>query len=87
MQYLEAGGMSFPIIGQMEIGSGCTVPLVEMNMMSDERWKQLTEESAVNHFREWYGREPESLQEAFEGQRAYTGRFWHGTEDRKGCRV
>lgn len=85
MQYLEAGGMFFPVIGQVEISSGDAAPMIEINMMSDERWEQLTEESAVNHFRKWYGREPESLQEAFEGQRAYIERFLHETETRRRC--
>lgn len=61
----------YPIIGQVERKNGDMVPLIEINMMSDERWKQLTEESAVKHFRQWYGREPESVQEAFEGQRVF----------------
>ena len=44
----------YPIIGQVERKNGDMVPLIEINMMSDERWKQLTEESAVKHFRQWY---------------------------------
>lgn len=71
MQFIEAAGMEFPVIGQVERKNGDMVPLIEINMMSDERWKQLTEESAVKHFREWYGREPESVQEALEVQRAF----------------
>lgn len=64
MHYFEVGGITFPVIGQVERRNGDIVPLVEVNMMTDERYKQITEESAVNHFRKWYGREPESLQEA-----------------------
>ena len=75
MQMIDIGGMTLPVIGQVERKSGEIVPLIEIKMMSDERWKQLTEESAVKHFREWYGREPESLQEAFEGQSAYIEKF------------
>lgn len=71
MQFVKAGGRQFPIIGQVEGKNGDMVPLIKINMMSDERWKQLTEESAVKHFRQWYGREPESVQEAFEGQRVF----------------
>ncbi len=77
MHYFEVGGITFPVIGQVERRNGDIVPLVEVNMMTDERYKQITEESAVNHFRKWYGREPESLQEAFEGQKAYIEKFWH----------
>lgn len=71
MQFVEAGGVEFQVIGQVERKNGDMVPLIKINMMSDERWKQLTEESAVKHFRQWYGREPESVQEAFEGQRVF----------------
>lgn len=46
-------------------------PIIDIPMMSDERWKQLAEESAVKHFQEWYGRKPESVQEAFEAQRKF----------------
>ncbi|MEZ3506876.1 MAG: hypothetical protein K1W10_08040 [Lachnospiraceae bacterium] len=82
MQYFEvwAVGTTFPVIEQVERKNGDKVPLVEINMMTDERCKQLIEELALEHFREWYGREPESLQEAFEGQRAYVEKFWHEVE-------
>lgn len=68
---IETGGLTFLVTGLVEMESGEVVPMIGIKMMSDERWKQLTEQSAVKHFREWYGREPESVQEAFEGQRAY----------------
>ena len=71
MQSIEVAEIELPVIGQIERKSGEIVPLVEINMMSDERWQQLVEESAVKHFREWYGREPESVEEALEAQRAF----------------
>ena len=86
MHCIEVGGMTLPIIGQVERKNGDMVPLVGIKMMSDERWQQLAAESAVKHFREWYGREPESLQEAFEGQRAYIEKFWR-EEHGKGCKA
>lgn len=70
-QIMNIRGMSFPVVKQIEIKSGGTVPLVDIKMMSDERWQDLAAEKAVKHFREWYGRKPETLQEAFEGQRLY----------------
>lgn len=85
MQYIDVAGMEFPVIGQVERKNGDMVPLIEINMMSDERWKQLTEESAVKHFRKWYGREPESVQEAFEGQRVYLQIL--ELEERKGMKA
>lgn len=76
--------IEYPIIGQVEMKSGAIVPMIEINMISDERWQQLAAEGAIKHFREWYGREPESVQEAFEGQRAYIENLLH--EDYgKGC--
>ena len=83
MQRIDIGGMAFPIIGQGERKNGEIVPLVGIKMISDERWQQLAAESAVKHFREWYGREPESVQEAFEGQRAYIEKFLEEEEDGK----
>lgn len=75
MHVIEARGMSFPVIGQVKRKSGETVPLIEINMMSDERWQQLATEGAVKHFREWYGREPETVQEALDAQRALIERL------------
>ena len=61
----------YSVIEQVEIESGEMVPLIDINMMSDERWNQLAGEQAVKNFRRWYGREPESVQEALEAQRAF----------------
>lgn len=37
MQYIDVAGMEFPVIGQVERKNGDMVPLIEINMMSDER--------------------------------------------------
>ncbi len=66
--------MIFPVTGLVERENGDTVPVLKIDMMSDERWQQLAAERAVKRFREWYGREPESLQEA---QREYIAKFLH----------
>lgn len=87
MQSIEVGGMIFPVIGRVKRQTGEIVPLIEINMMSDERWQQLAAESAVKHFREWYGRDPESLREAFEGQRAYIEKFWHEEDGKRGADI
>ncbi len=84
MHVIEAGGMNFPVIGEIERKSGETVPLIEINMMSDERWQQFVEEGAVKHFREWYGREPESVQEALDAQRALIERLEREQEEKRG---
>lgn len=77
MHYIDMGGMSFPIIGQTERKSGEKTPLIEINMMTNERLQQITEELAVKHFYDWYGREPETIQEAFEGQRIFLEKLEH----------
>ncbi len=78
MNAVAMSAIEYPIIGQVEMKSGAIVPMIEIKMMSDERWKQLAEESAVKHFREWHGREPETVQEALEAQRAFIERLEKG---------
>lgn len=74
----------YQVIGQIETPEG-VFPLVDIPMMSDERWQQLATEGAVKHFREWYGREPETVQEALDAQRAFIERLdrEQEKEDRK----
>lgn len=74
----------YQVIGQVETPEG-VFPLVDIPMMSDERWQQLAAEGAVKHFREWYGREPETVQEALDAQRALIERL-DREQERKGCK-
>lgn len=85
MHYFEVGTMRFPVIGLVERENGNRVPVLEIDMLSDERWQQLAEESAAKNFREWNGQDPESPQEALEGQRAYMENLQE--EDDQGSRA
>ena len=75
MQHIKFGELAFPVIGQIERKSGEIVPLIDIPMMSDERWQQLATENAVNNFRRRHGREPETVQEALDVQRELIARL------------
>lgn len=51
------------------------MPIINIPMISDERWQQLAQEQAVKHFRERNGREPISVEEALKDERAYINRL------------
>lgn len=44
-------------------------------MMSDERWCELGRENAVNNYRRKFGKEPESVDQAVEWQRAWVNQM------------
>ena len=71
MEYIKINGASYPITGYVKMKTGEIVPLVDIPMMSDEDWNKRAEELARENFRKWYGREAETAEEAFEGQRSY----------------
>ena len=39
MHYFEVGTTIYPVIGLVERENGDTVPVLEITMLSDERWK------------------------------------------------
>ena len=41
MHYFEVGTTIYPVIGLVERENGDTVPVLEITMLSDERWQQL----------------------------------------------
>ena len=63
--------MNYPVIGQVEMKSGQVVPLLDIPMMSDERWQKLAEEHAEHNYIRENGREPESVEAAFQWQREW----------------
>ncbi len=63
--------MNYPVIGQAEMKSGQVVPLLDIPMMSDEKWQQLAQEQAVHNYIRENGREPESVEAAFQWQREW----------------
>lgn len=63
-------GVEYPIIDYVvsEIVPR-PVPLLDIPMMSDERWNELAEQNAVHNYTKEYGRPPETVQEAVKWQR------------------
>lgn len=68
MTYL-VDGKSYEVIGQTEMKSGIKVPVIDMPMMSDERWNELAKEQAVHNFIRENGKEPDSVEVALQWQR------------------
>ncbi len=70
MDVMKILGRSYPVLGQIKVkNSERTIPLVDIPMMSDERWNELAGENAVNNYRKEFGRDPESVDQAVEWQR------------------
>lgn len=76
MDVMKILGRSYPVLGQIKVkDSDRTIPLVDMPMMSDERWCELGRENAVNNYRRKFGKEPESVDQAVEWQRAWVNQM------------
>jgi len=54
----------YPAIGYITAPQIGTVPLVDLPMMSDERWEELCRESAVRHYEAAFGCPPDSAETA-----------------------
>lgn len=63
--------MNYPVIGQVEMKCGQIVPLIDIPLMSDEKWQQLAGEQAVHNYIRENGREPENVEAAFKWQREW----------------
>lgn len=48
-----------------------TVPIISLPLMPDDEWQRLARENAVGNYRRLNGREPETVEEALEWQRAF----------------
>ena len=48
-----------------------TVPIISLPLMPDDEWQRLARENAVGNYRKLNGREPETVEEAQEWQRAF----------------
>lgn len=59
----------YPVVGVVKRNNGDVLPLVDIPMMSDERWQELAKEQAVKNFIREHGYEPESVQQACIWQR------------------
>ena len=61
--------MNYPVIGQVKTKSGVEVPLVDILMMSDERWIQIARENAMHNYIREHGRKPIDAKKAYKWQR------------------
>ena len=64
METYEILGRKYPVTGYVTAPQIGSVPLVDMPMMSDERWNELCRESAVKHYIDAFGHGPDSVEEA-----------------------
>lgn len=63
--------LRFPVIGEERDEAGNLVPLLGIKQMSDTRWDELTKRQVVKNYIKENGKEPESIQSAFEWQRQW----------------
>ena len=54
----------YPVTGYVTAPGIGTVPLVDLPMMSDERWEELCREGSVRHYAAVFGCPPESVETA-----------------------
>lgn len=53
--------MNYEVIRQIEMKNGDNVPLLNIPMMSDERWNELAEQQAIKNYIRENSKEPESV--------------------------
>ncbi len=63
--------LNYPVVGHAKTSIGEIIPILDIPMMSDERWEQLARENAVHNYRRENGCEPESIEEAVHWQREW----------------
>ena len=68
----EIAGKVYPVLGYVTTPQTGTVPLVDLPMMSDERWEELCREGAVKHYTAVFGHAPDSIEEALQWEREDT---------------
>ncbi|MDO5345286.1 MAG: hypothetical protein Q4E91_06035 [Lachnospiraceae bacterium] len=61
----------YPVIGMVETSNGAELSLLDIPMMSDERWQELAVENAVHNYTKKFGHAPESAEQAVCWQRAW----------------
>lgn len=74
METMMIRGKEYPVIGHVQIGNAVK-PIVDIPMMSDERWNELSRENAVENYIKEFGTEPVSVEAAVEWQREYSRRL------------
>lgn len=65
----KVNGQDYKVIGQVEMSNGNVVPLLDIPMMSDERWNELAQQQAIKNYIRENGEEPESPESALKWQR------------------
>ena len=65
---MNVNGFDFPVICEVEVSAGVAVPLLDIPMMSDEKWQQSARENAVHNYIKTHGRKPESVEAAVKWQ-------------------
>ncbi len=72
----------YKTIGTYKMNNGVELPLLDIPMMSDERWEELSIQNARHNFRKRFGRDALTDQEAIEAQREFINRVMmeHGDE-------
>ena len=73
MKTMNIYGREFNVIGEVKSKTGQTVPMLDIPMMSDEKWSRLCVESARKHFVEAFGREAISDREALDNDAKSVG--------------
>mgnify|MGYP003273417965 CR=1 FL=1 len=60
--------LGYPVIGTVNTKEFGPLPLVDMPMMSDDRWQRLANEQVVKNYTREHGHAPESLEAAYAWQ-------------------
>lgn len=61
--------MNNPVKEQKKTMKGAEVPVLDIPMMSDERWIQIARENAMQNYIREHGHEPMNSEEAYKWQR------------------
>lgn len=68
---VKIGSREYPVIGYVWSPMYGNVPLVDLPMMSDQRWNELAEQNAVKNYTQELGHPPRTVKEAVEWQREW----------------
>lgn len=69
METYEILGREYPVTGYITESKLGTLPLVDLSVMSDERWEELAQENAIRNYARTFGHAPESVAVALAWQR------------------
>ena len=76
METMKVGGRSYRVTGYVRSDTvPKPVPVLDIPMMSDERWNELARKNAVENYTREFGRAPESIELAIEWQQERANRL------------